>query len=191
VPCFTTGTRITTLKGEVPVEELSTGDRVVTRDNGLQSLRRILRRDFDFGQLSVVPHLKPVLVTTGSLGKDLPERDMLLSPNLRLLVANDRLPFGAPEREQLVAVKQLTDGHTIRSCATLGVSYVHLGFIRHEVVLANGVWAEAFQSEDPSLGAVGNAQRTELLEIFADLRPEPDGRVKGRRGALSGSKLGA
>jgi hypothetical protein len=171
VPCFTSGTYITTLKGEVPVEGLRAGDRVVTRDNGLQTVRRIARRDFDYGQLAIVPHLQPILVTVGALGNGLPERDMLLSPNLRLLVTGDRLPFGPRSREALVAVKNLVDSHSIRPCAVLGVRYIHIEFARHEVVLANGCWAEAFQPGDLSLGPVGNAQRTELRELFADRDP--------------------
>ncbi|MFZ1661095.1 MAG: Hint domain-containing protein, partial [Paracoccaceae bacterium] len=83
--CLTTGTFVTTLKGEIAIEDLEVGDRVVTRDNGLQTVRRISRRTFDFGQLSQVPHLHPILVSTGSLGKGLPENDMLVSPNLRIL----------------------------------------------------------------------------------------------------------
>jgi len=173
VPCFTTGTFITTLRGEKPVEALTEGDRVITRDNGLQTVRRLVRRDFDYGQLAVAPHLQPVLVTTGAIGRGLPERDMLVSPNLRLLVSGDRLPIGPNSvtgaGEALVAARVLSDMRTIRPCQVLGVSYVHLVLDRHEVLLANGLWAECFQLGDPSLGAVGNAQRTELAEIFPKL----------------------
>lgn len=173
MPCFTTGTYITTLRGEKPVEELAPGDRLITRDNGLQTVRRIVRRDFDYGQLAVVPHLQPVLVTTGAIGRGLPERDMLVSPGLRLLVAGDRMPIGPMSAlgkgEALVAARHLVDMRGIRPCQVLGVSYVHVLLDRHEVLLANGLWAEAFQAADHSLGAVGNAQRTELAELFPAL----------------------
>ena len=36
-PCFTPGTLITTQRGELPVQLISAGDRVVTRDNGIQT----------------------------------------------------------------------------------------------------------------------------------------------------------
>lgn len=169
--CFTNGTMICTLKGEKPVEELSVGDRVVTRDNGLQTVRRISRREYDYGQLSVVKHLQPILVSAGALGKGLPERDMLLSPNQRLLVSGDSVSRAASRVDRLVAVKNLVDRHKVRECAVLGVHYVHIEFACHEVVLANGLWAESFHGEDAALGAEGNAQRTELHEIFPDLKP--------------------
>ena len=37
--CFTPGTLIATPKGEVPVEDLREGDKVITRDNGIQEIR--------------------------------------------------------------------------------------------------------------------------------------------------------
>lgn len=174
MPCFTSGTFITTLRGEKPAEELAVGDRVITRDNGLQTVRQIFRRGYDYGQLSVVPHLQPVLVTAGAMGKGLPERDMLCSPNLRLLTDRDRSPFGQEipgQREALVPVKNLRRGSMIRNCSVLGIGYILIEFDQHEVVLANGCWAEAFCLGDPSLGARGNAQRTEIHEIFPDRKP--------------------
>ncbi|HSF92831.1 MAG TPA: Hint domain-containing protein, partial [Paracoccaceae bacterium] len=41
VACFTPGTGIATPKGEVAVERLKKGDRVLTRDNGIQTIRWI------------------------------------------------------------------------------------------------------------------------------------------------------
>ena len=194
MPCFTTGTYITTLRGEKPVEELAAGDRVITRDNGLQTIRRIIRRDFDYGQLSVAPHLQPVLVTIGAVGRGLPERDMLVSPNLRLLVGVDRLPIGPKsavgQDDALVAARILSDMRTIRPCQVLGVRYIHIVLNRHEVLLANGLWAECFQADDLSLGAIGNAQRTELGELFPELTAMPPTALAGRAVRVPGSQPG-
>ena len=173
MPCFTNGTNICTLTGEMPIEDISIGTRVITRDNGLQTVRRIFSRDFDYGQLAIVKHLQPVLVRIGGLGKGLPERDLLTSPNLRLLVSDDTGSLGFGSREQLIAAKNLIDNHGIRTCSVLGLRYTHIEFDRHEVILANGVWAESFKVDDASLGARGNAQRTELMEIFPELRSQP------------------
>ena len=168
--CFTSGTFITTLTGEKPVEGLCVGDRIVTRDNGLQTIRRISRRHCDYGKLSVSPHLQPMLVTIGALGKGLPERDMLVSPNIRVLVGQDCIPFDqkavSGRRDVLVAVKRLSDNRKIRPCSVLGVSYLMIEFNQHETVLANGCWVEAFCHGDMSDAGHGNAQRTEIQEIF-------------------------
>lgn len=176
VPCFTPGTAIATPQGERAVEDLKVGDRVVTRDNGIQEIRWIGHRTLDYGQLAAHEHLKPVLITQGSLGDGLPERDMLVSPNHRLLVANERTMLYFEEHEVLVAAKHLSNSRTIRPVQTLGVTYVHFMCDRHEVVLANGCWTESFQPGDQSLNGLGNAQRNEIFEIF----PELEG-VDGRK----------
>lgn len=169
VPCFTPGTAIATPRGERAVEELAEGDRVVTRDNGIQEIRWIGQRTLDYGQLGNAHHLKPILVTKGCLGQGLPERDMLVSPNHRFLVANERTMLYFEEHEVLVAAKHLIDNRTIRPVNSLGITYVHFMCDRHEVVLANGCWTESFQPGDYSLNGLGNAQRNEIYEIFPEL----------------------
>ena len=84
------------------------------------------------------------------MGPALPERDVLLSPGARLVVGEDRVPFGTGQAEALVPVVDMTDGRAIRRCRVLGVCYVHVGLDKHEVILANGIWVEAFQPHDQS-----------------------------------------
>ncbi|MFN3292626.1 MAG: Hint domain-containing protein, partial [Gemmobacter sp.] len=170
VPCFTPGTLIATPRGEVPVEDLKVGDRVITRDNGIQDIRWVGRRDMTAGDFAVAPHLRPVLVRKGALGNGLPERDMMVSPNHRLLVANDRTALYFDEHEVLVAAKHLLAGEAIRAIHSSGTSYIHFMCDRHEVVLSNGAWTETFQPGDQTLKGMGNAQRSELFEIFPELK---------------------
>lgn len=118
------------------------------------------------------PHLKPVLIRAGSLGEGLPERDMLVSPNHRMLVSNDKTALYFEENEVLVAAKHLVDNKGVRTVETLGTSYLHFMFDHHEVVLANGAWTESFQPGDQSLKGLGNAQRAEIFEIFPELKGE-------------------
>lgn len=179
MPFFTPGITIATPRGPVAVERLQPGDKVVTRDNGLQSIVWAGRRTFDFAALKVTPHLRPVLIRRGALGPGLPERDMMVSPNARLLVSPDRTPLPLAPGETLVAAKNLAEARDIRQVDVLGVTYLHMTFTRHEVVLANGAWAECFQPADTSLGAQGNAQRGEIRELFPDL----DAGQRARRGA--------
>ncbi len=170
VPCFTPGTSIATPRGEIPIEDLRPGDRVITRDNGLQEIRWVGRRTLDWKTLAVNRHLRPILIRQGSLGHGLPERDMLVSPNHRMLVANERTALYFDEHEVLVSAKHLIDHKSVRSVDSLGVTYLHVMFDRHEVLLANGAWSESFQPGDYSLKGIGNAQRQELFELFPELR---------------------
>lgn len=170
IPCFTPGMLIATPKGERAVEELKIGDRVITRDNGIQEIRWIGHRALDGRMLAANPHLKPVLVRKGALGDGLPERDMMVSPNHRLLVANDRTALYFDEHEVLVAAKHLVNNNGIHEVSTVGVTYSHFMFDRHEVVLSNGAWTESFQPGDHTLKGMGNAQRNEIFELFPELK---------------------
>ena len=172
IPCFTPGTLIATPRGEVAVENLRLGDKIITRDNGMQEIRWIGRRDLSWTDLAAAPHLKPILVSQGSLGQGLPERDMMVSPNHRLLVANDRTALYFDEHEVLVAAKHLAAGKGIHSVDAAGASYIHFMCDRHEVVLSNGAWTESFQPGDMTLKGMGNAQRLEIYDIFPDLKTE-------------------
>ncbi len=170
IVCFTPGTLIATPKGEVAVEHLRVGDKVITRDNGIQEIRWMGAKEMGWHDFAGNPHLRPVMVKAGSLGNGLPERDMMLSPNHRLLVANDRTALYFDEHEVLVAAKHLIGGKGIHQVESVGTTYFHFMFDQHEVVLSNGAWTESFQPGDYTLKGLGNAQRNELMELFPELK---------------------
>ena len=169
IPCFTPGTKIATPKGERLVEELKVGDRVITRDNGIQEIRWVGARKMTGQELAQAVHLRPVLIRKGALGNDLPERDMMVSPNHRVLVANDKTALYFEEREVLVAAKHLTGLDGVDVVDVSGTTYIHILFDQHEVILSDGTWTESFQPGDMSLAGIGNAQRQEILELFPEL----------------------
>ena len=170
IPCFTPGTVIATANGERLVEELREGDRIITRDNCLQKIRWVGRRDLSGRELLQVPHLKPVLIRAGSLGRGLPERDMVVSPNHRLLMQSDRSALYFADREVLAAAKHLTGLGGVDRVETSAISYIHFMFDQHEVVLSNGAWTESFQPGEQVLDGIGDAQRDEIFELFPELR---------------------
>ena len=168
-PCFTPGTVIATPQGARAVETLQPGDKVLTRDNGLQEIRWIGSKRVGGRDLAAAPHLNPVLIRQGALGNGLPERDMRVSPNHRVLVASDRTALYFEEREVLVSAKHLVNHRGVHDVPCTGITYIHFLFDRHEVVLSDGAWTESFQPGDRSLKGIGNAQRTEILELFPQL----------------------
>ena len=172
IPCFTPGTMIATPRGEVAAEYLKAGDKIITRDNGIQEIRWVGQKAMGWRDLHVNPHLKPVLIRQGSLGNGLPERDMLVSPNHRVLVANDRTALYFDEHEVLVAAKHLVSSAGIAAVDSVGTTYIHFMFDRHEVVLSNGAWTESFQPGDYTLKGMGNAQRSEIFDLFPELKSE-------------------
>ncbi len=172
IPCFTPGTMIATPKGERLVEELVEGDRIITRDNGIQDIAWVGHKVMSGEALKASTHLRPVLIKAGSLGNGLPERDMMVSPNHRMLVASDLTQLYFDEREVLAAAKHLVGSAGVDTAKVSATTYIHFMFERHEVVLANGAWTESFQPGDYSLKGLGNAQRNEIFELFPNLKSQ-------------------
>ena len=170
VPCFTPGTMIATPRGEVPIETLKVGDRVITRDNGIQKIQWVGRRKLERTDFQTAPYLKPICIRKGALGYDLPERDMMVSPQHRVLVSNDKTTLYFEEREVLVAAKHLVGLTGIEVSEVGEADYIHLMFEQHEVLLSDGIWSESFQPGDMTLGAMGSEQRKEIFQLFPDLK---------------------
>jgi hypothetical protein len=170
IPCFTPGTAIATPRGEVAVELLAVGDKVFTRDNGIQKILWMGGRKVTPKDLAQTPGLQPVMIQAGALGPNLPETDLLVSPNHRILMAGGNNALYFEESEVLAAAKHLVhlDGIDVVE-AVSGVEYIHIMFASHEVVLSNGAWTESFQPGEMSLRGIGSAQRAELFELFPEL----------------------
>lgn len=169
VPCFTPGTMIACEDGEHAVETLKPGDRVMTRDHGIQPLRWIGCKLLSREDLVAEPRLQPVLIRAGALGPGVPARDMRVSRQHRMLLTGPRaeLLFGADE--VLVQAEHLTHLPGIALAAETDVSYLHLLFDRHEVVLSDSTWSESFQPGDRTLGGLDGAAREELFCLFPHL----------------------
>ena len=58
----------------------------------------------------------------------------------------------------------------------IGVTYIHVMFDQHEVILSDGAWTESFQPGDQTLGGFDKEQRDEIFKLFPSLKGE-----KGRR----------
>ena len=183
IPCFTPGTLIATAKGERRVEELVVGDRIITRDNGIQEVRWVGAREMTGSELEAAAHLKPILIQQGALGGGLPERDMMVSPQHRVLIANEKTALYFEEIEVLVAANFLTALDGVDVVDVSATTYIHIMFDQHEVVLSDGTWTESFQPGDQTLSGVGEASRDEILEIFPELatREGIDGYTSARR----------
>lgn len=169
VPCFTPGTMIATPAGLRAVEGLVVGDRILTRDNGIREITWLSHKPVSQAQMTASPEIRPVLFKAGCLGKGLPDRNMLASPQHRMLVVSDRAKQIFRQKEVFIPAKHMTQMPGVDVVQVPGTTYIHFMFDRHEVVLANGAWTESFQPNDYSLKAVDKDQRAELLALFPEL----------------------
>jgi hypothetical protein len=175
VICFTPGTLILTETGPRPVESLRAGDRIVTRDNGVQPLQWVASRWIGAAELQANERLRPVLIRPDLIGADAP---LLVSPQHGVLLRSD----GGEER--LVRAVHLTrrPGSFARVADGLRqVTYIHLMFDAHQIVFANGAASESFYPGPMALAALSAPARRELTLIFPELFTSPTDRAFGPR----------
>jgi hypothetical protein len=181
IPCFTPGTMIQTDRGEVAVEDIAVGHRVLTRDRGYQSIVWVGRRQISRAEMAANPHLVAVRIEQGALGQDMPTRDMYVSPQQRLLAQGPRTKLLFGETEVLVPALHLVGYPGITRADVAGTTYIHIMCAKHEVIWSDGIWTDSFQPDDLTLAGLDAAQRFEIEEIFPSLRHDASGFAAARR----------
>ncbi|MDF0603025.1 Hint domain-containing protein [Psychromarinibacter sp. C21-152] len=174
VICFTPDTRIATEHGAVPVRDLAEGDRVLTKDDGPQAIRWIGRRRMSGARLYTMPELRPIRIRAGAVGMEVPDDDLLVSPQHRMLVKGPMAQTLYGEAEVLVAARDLLNDASIHVDRRLReVTYVHLLLDRHSVVFANGLETESFHPASMALDAMDPGQVAELAERVPGIDRNP------------------
>jgi hypothetical protein len=155
-PCFMEGTLMRTQSGDVPVEMLKAGDLIILSDHTVTPLRWLGRSTVSAPFVDPVRML-PIRIKAGALVRDLPRRDLLVSPGHALLIDNILIEAGA-----LVNCVSILREEDVPAT----FRYYHVELERHAVILAEGAPAESF---------VDNADRF-VFDNWADhesLHPGP------------------
>ena len=170
-PCFASGTLIGTPDGPVPVEQLTPGRLVLTRDSGPTRLAWTGRVHVGRRRLAATPSLRPVRIRAHAFGPDLPARDLVVSQQHRILVRGSGVCLATGETEALAAAVHLIDGErVVLDRAARSVTYHPLLFDRHEIVLSEGLETESFLPGPTALASIPGASRDELMTLFPELR---------------------
>ncbi len=130
VACFVAGTRILTDAGEVAVEALRPGMRVVSLTH---------RRPVPVKWIGsrTVPRAAPVRIEEGAFGAALPHRSLHLSPDHAVCIDDTLIP-----------VRHLVNGSSIAPVTCPEVPYFHVELHEHAVLLAEGLPAESYLDTD-------------------------------------------
>ena len=171
--CFVRGTMIDVAHDTVPIETLEPGDLVMTRDNGLQPIRWIGSARIGGRRTDMPENLRPIRISAGALGTNVPSRDLLVSPQHRILVCSKiaRRMFGADEI--LVAAKQLLQLDGVEIADDLReVEYFHILFDRHEIVTSSGTQTESLYTGGEALKSIGAQAREEIFILFPELKEQ-------------------
>ncbi|HBB84575.1 MAG TPA: hemolysin, partial [Sulfitobacter sp.] len=163
VACFTRGTLIATDMGDLPVEVLTPGMRILTQSGEYQKLVTALRRSVDASELAKNPKLYPIRITAGALGAGLPKRDLIVSRQHRMMVQSGIVERMCGVSTVLVAAIRLAElpGIFVEEKVER-VEYFHLIFENHDVVYAEGAPTESFLLNADTIKTIGTAQREEF-----------------------------
>ena len=124
------GTTVLTLDGALPVEFLSPGDRVITRDSGMAVLKDVRRR-------TIVAEC--VTIRAGSLGNTRPDRDATVPATQEILIRDWRADALFGKAQALVPARRLVDGEFIRAAGKREVTLIELVFDASHIVYADGL----------------------------------------------------
>ncbi|PRY91257.1 Hint domain-containing protein [Donghicola tyrosinivorans] len=178
---FSRGTHITMASGaQAPIETLKVGDRVLTRDAGIQQIRWI-------GQTTVraTGAFAPIVITAGTLNN---EHDLVVSPEHRLFIYQRRDALGTGRSEVLIKARHLVNGSTVYWREGGFVDYFQLLFDEHQIIYAEGIAAETLLLDTRTEAALppdvirgvneslhGQATANSLsLEVPENLLKDPD-----------------
>lgn len=127
---FCQGARILTLDGEMPVEYLTPGDRVITRDTGMALLRRMTRREVE---------ADAIMIHGGALGQSRPDRDLILPADQPVLIRDWRAKTLFGTAQALVPVSALVDGEFIRPAPRRRFTLFELRFDAPHILYVDGL----------------------------------------------------
>ena len=124
------GTRVMTMDGELPVEYLTPGDRILTRAGArnLRSIKFRVDRDVDM-----------VRIAAGTIGHDRPLSDTLVPLHQMLLIRDWRAQALYGAQQALVAAGRLADGRVIKVETMAEVRLFTLEFDSDVVIYAGGL----------------------------------------------------
>lgn len=159
---FGRGTRITMSDGsQRPVEDLRTGDRVLTRDNGMQPIRWIGKRT-----VQAVGAFAPVVITEGVLGN---AENIAVSQKHRMLISDWRAEVMVGSKDVLIQAVDLVNDDTVFIRDGGFVEYTQLVFDQHQILYAEGVPTESLHMSQQILASLPEEVAAQVLALFPDL----------------------
>ena len=168
VPCFDAGTLIETPDGPMAAGDVLPGQLVTTLDHGPQPVQWRCDRRVDLRRARDAD--LPVFIPAGALGAGRSARDLIVSGQHRILLGHDAQAAGLAPKEMLVPAKALIG--QLRGVRFMRgrrfARWVHLAFTHHQIVTANGAYAESLLLGQLCVNTLLPAQRQCLERLIAN-----------------------
>ena len=134
MPALGAGTLLATPEGDMPIDWLRPGDRILTRDNGYQPLLWLAQH---IVPRRAPPHSRPITLPHSHFSAEQPVQKLVISPGCPLLLAGAELELWFAESEMFARASDLAP----QAAPAPGRQAMYsLLFDAPEVVLAGGVW---------------------------------------------------
>ena len=149
-------------------ENVRPGDLLVTRDNGLQPVRMVWTRTLSEADVAADPSLAPIRLKPRAIGPMMPQRDLLLAAEHRILVPGYRLADVPDTEPRLIAARDIAEvsDEAYLDRTARDITFYNIVFDAHQVFCVNGLPVESYL---PSIGEVDEAVRKSLAEcLFSD-----------------------
>ncbi len=159
-PCYCRGTMILTARGEIAVEDLKIGDRLMTASGKARPIRWIGTRSYSGRFAAGNKDILPIMIEQGALANNVPKRDLWVSPLHAMFLDGVLIPASC-----------LVNGVSIVQATRVDqVEYFHLELETHDVIVAEDALSESFL-DDGSRGMFHNAAT--YREIYPDAARVP------------------
>ncbi len=170
------GANVRTPCGLRRIELVRPGDLIVTRNNGLQPVRMIWKRTVTQEDMQKNGDLAPIRLKPRAVGPMMPQRDLLVAPEHRLLIPGFRVAGMPKDKCVLTEAREIvgtSDSIFIdRSMETVG--FYQMVFDSHQVLTANGLPVESFLPNPAAIAGLSGDMRTALVQRYPQLRHEPN-----------------
>jgi len=167
---------IETARGPVLARDIRLGDRLVTRDNGLQPVRwigdsTVMYDDGNGGAPDpTVAHRGPVRIRAGVAGTNPDAGNLVVAPGQRVLVRNAMNELLFATQEVIAAAGDLTHLDGIDFVPRAVGRWTHLLLDKHEMIRVNGIWMESFAPDRWSIRVAYPEEWDSIIEAMPQLR---------------------
>ena len=175
---FAPSSVVETARGPILARDLRLGDKLVTRDKGLQPLRwigesTVLYGDATGEDLSEDEARRgPVRIRAGSQGSNPDAGNLVVAPGQRLLARNSLNELLFATDEVMVAAGDMTHLDGIDTVPRDVGRWMHLLLDSHELLRVNGIWMESFAPDMWSVRVAYPEQWHDITEAMPRLKYE-------------------
>lgn len=170
------GSVIATARGPVLARDLRLGDRVVTRDHGLQPVRWVGTSSVIYDEVQPDAaderRVGPVRIRAGALGTNPDAGNLILSPGQMILVRSPLNMLLFATEEVLASAGDLTHLDGVDIAPRSMARWTHVLLDEHEMIQVNGVWMESFAPDMWSIRTAYPEEWHDITDAMPRLRYE-------------------